>query len=199
MYRLVLTLCLVAVSSFECHAQCKLIDGNRGAVFLTFERTALVKVDGKEKLVKGAIFQIHNNSNCSVLLTTGDASSFYKPLPPNPTPIQRIKREIEWILPEGVLVPFFQYSYQTRTGWGKSVGGDSFFGFELLGGRFVRFEVPFTHLDPSFANKLDVEFDYTWEADNDSRIKRSEVTNSVRYWVDSLPAGVKKEIARSLR
>lgn len=180
-------------------AQCKLIDGERGAVFLTFEKTAMVKVDGKEKLVKGVVFQLHNNSTCSIQITTGDASSFYKPLPPNPTAMQTVKREIEWVLPEGAVVPSLQYTYQTRKSWGKSVGGDMFFGFEVLGGRFIRFEVPFTHLDPSFWNKIDVEFDYTWERDNVSRVKRSEVTNTVRFWIGSLPEDVKNLIAKSLR
>jgi hypothetical protein len=195
----IILLGLSCLGTLSANAQCKLIDGEQGAVFLTFEMTALVKVDGKEKPVKGAIFQLHNNSNCSVILTTGDVSKFYKPLPPNPTPIQIIRREVDWILPDGVLVPDLQYTYQTINSWGKSVSGDRFFGFELLGGRFVRFEVPFTHLDPSFANKIAVEFDYTWEADNAARIKRSQVTNTVRYWIGSLPEEVKKDIAKSLR
>jgi hypothetical protein len=113
--------------------------------------------------------------------------------------MQRIKREIEWVLPNGVTVPYLQYWWQTRTSAGKNVGGDMFFGFELQGGHFARLEVPFSHLDPSFANKIDVEFDYAWEADNDSRIKRPGVINTVRFWVGSLPESVRKEIAASLR
>ena len=194
-----LLLGIFALASLDFFSQCKLIDGDQGSVFLAFEKTALVEIDGKEKKVKGAIFQIHNNSNCPILLTTGDASSFYKPLPSNPTVMQRIKRDIDWVLPEGALVPNLQYWYQSRTSVGKSVGGDNFFGFKLVGGRFIRFGVPFTHLDPSFANKIDVEFDYVWETENESRIKRSDVTNTVRFWVEGLPDDVKREIKKSLR
>lgn len=198
-YRFALLSNFILFASVVSFSQCKLIDGEQGLVYLTFEKTALVRVDSREKRVKGAVFQIHNNSNCSILLTTGDASNFYKPLPSNPTVMQRIKREIEWVLPDGVTVPFLQYWYRTRMSAGKSVGGDMFFGFELLGGRFVRFEVPFFHLDPSFANKIDLEFDYAWESDNKSRIKRSEVTNTVRFWVGALPSDVRKEIKKDLR
>lgn len=179
-------------------SQCKLIDGEQGSVYVTFEKTAMVTVDGSEKKVKGAIFQIHNNSSCPILLTTGGASSFYKPLPPNPAVMQRIQREIDWVLPEGAVVPFLQYRYMSRKSNGNAVGGDSFFEFELVGGRYVRFEVPFEHLDPTFANRLDVEFDYVWETDNKDRVKRSNVTNLVTFWIGSLPDDVENEIKKAL-
>lgn len=187
---------LLLLGSISSNAQCKLIDGDNGSVYLNFEKTAMVSVDGSDKKVKGTIFQIHNNSSCPILLTTGDATAFYKPLPTNPTAMQRVKREIDWVLPEGALVPYLQYRYQSRKSNGDSVGGDHFFRFELVAGRFVRFEVPFTHLDPTFANELNLEFDYVWETDNKDRVKRSNVVNRVRYFIGSLPEEVQKEIRK---
>ena len=195
---IVISLGLLLLGSVSASSQCKLIDGEKGAVYLNFEKTAMVSVDGSDQKVKGTIFQIHNNSSCPILLTTGDATAFYKPLPTNPTAMQRVKREIDWVLPEGAMVPYLQYRYQSRKSNGNSVGGDQLFGFELVAGRFVRFEVPFTHLDPTFANELNVEFDYGWETDNKDRVKRSNVVNRVRYFVSSLPLEVQKEIREFL-
>jgi hypothetical protein len=174
------------------------MDGEKGSVYVTFEKTARVSVDGSDKKVEGTIFRIYNNSSCPILLTTGDALAFYKPLPPNPTAMQRVKREIDWVLPEGALVPYLQYQYQSRKSSGNSVGGDHFFSFELIAGRFIRFEVPFTHLDPTFINQLNVEFDYLWETDNKDRVKRSNVRNRVTYFIGSLPEDVRGQIKKAL-
>jgi len=192
-----LTGVLFVIAPIACFAECEVLDPDQGSVFITFEKTAPVKLDGKDRLVDGVILQLHNNSNCSIIITTGTAGNFYKPLPPNPTPMQVIKREIDWVLPDGALVPFVQYKYQTRRGIGRSVGGDMFFGFELMGGRHLKFEVPFIHLDPSFIHRVDVDFDYVWET-TAKRGKQGNVTNTAAFWVGSLPEALKREIRKAL-
>ena len=157
----------------------------------------MVKIDGKSKPAKGLILQLHNNSSCPILVTTGSAEGLYKPLPPNPTAMDTVRRELLYPLPDGAQLPFVQYWYETRRDRGKSVGGDMFFQFEVGEGKFVRFEVPYIHLDPTFASKLELEFDYLWETSNNKHPKRSSVRNTLIYWIASLPEEVRKEIRKS--
>ena len=172
------------------YSQCSLLDNNSNSVYITFERTARVKVDGQDKLQRGIVLRLHNNLTCTIIVTTGTANGFYKPLPPNPTPLQLVKREIDYDLPDGALVPELQYRYQTRKESGISVGGDMFFGFSLLGGHTILFEVPFKHLDPTFASVLMIEFKYPWD------LPSSDVKNSVGFWIGSLPDALKIDIAK---
>ncbi len=152
-------------------AQCSLTDNSQGALFITYERTAQVKIDGEDKLQDGVILRLHNNSTCGVIVTTGSADKFYKPLSANPTVLQRVQREIEWDLPDEALVPDVQYHYQTPNESGMSVGGDMFFGFKLLGNRSILFEVPIKHLgDPRFGNKIVLPFQYAWEQENRAKV-----------------------------
>lgn len=177
-------------------AQCSLIDNSQGALFITYERTAPVKTDGEDKLKEGVIFRLRNNSTCAVIITTGSADKFYKPLPANPTVLQRIKREIDYDLPEEALVPDIQYRFQTLKESGMSVGGDMFFGFRLLGKRSMLFEVPFKHLDLRFASKIVLPFQYAWEQENRAKVIYSGTENFVTYWSATLPDEVKQKIKK---
>jgi hypothetical protein len=189
---------ILAVFVHGSFAQCSLTDNSRDAVFITFERTAEVKLDGREKLQPGVVLRLHNNSSCAVLIETGSAQKFYKPLPPDPTPLQRLRREVDHELPNGVLVPDVQYRYRTRNSSGMSVGGDMFFWFELVGGRSVLFEVPLSHLDVQAAG-IELRFRYAWEHSNRARTNHASTENIVRFGSSGLPDDVKRQVENNNR
>jgi hypothetical protein len=172
-----------------------LINNSRDALFITYERTAQVKIDGEDKLQSGVILRLHNNSTCAVIITTGSADKFYKQLPANPTVLQRVKREID-DLPDGALVPDVQYRYQTSKETGVSVGGDYFFGLKLLGNRSILFEVPFKHFDVRFASKIVLPFDYAWEQESRAKVNYGSVETFVNYWTGELPEDIKQKMKK---
>jgi hypothetical protein len=177
-------------------SQCSLLDNSQGTLFITYETTARVKIDGEDKLQDGVIFRLHNNSTCAVFITAGSANKFYKPLPANPTARQRGLREVDYDLPDGALVPDVQYRYESREGSSVSVGGDMFFGFKLVSGRSILFEVPFRHLDLRFASKIVLKFQYPWEQENRAKVTYSNTENLVTYWSGALPVEVKQKIRK---
>lgn len=174
-----------------------MIDKSRDSLFITFERTALVKIDAEDKIQNGIVLRLHNNSSCSVVITSGSAEKFLKPLPPNPTPLQRLRREIEYTLPNGVLVPEVQYKYSSKRGMIKGVGGDNFFGFLLSGSNNLMFEVPARNLDFSFGGKIEISFRYVWE--NESRAIYRPVEHLVTFYVGDLSSETSRELTRKLR
>lgn len=177
-------------------AQCSFVDNTQGALFITYERLAKVKTDNR-KVQDGVILRIYNNSTCDVFITTGSAEKFYKPLPPNPTPIQRVFREIDYVLPNGVLVPEVQYAYRTRNRFSHNVLGDMFFGFKLPGTKSILFEIPFDHIDLSFSSYINLEFEWAWEVENRGKIRFSGINSSIKFWFNSLPDEVKRKIKKS--
>ncbi len=180
-------------------SQCILTDNSRSSLFIEYEKTALVKIDGEDKMQQGVLLRLVNNSNCSITITTGSADKFTKPLPSNPTIQQLTRRDIDYILPDGDIVPEVQYSFDTLNGFGRNVGGDNFYGFQLLGNRSILFEVPFKHLDQRFNSKIDLEFQYTWEIENRAKNVFPSVTNTVRYYSAELPEPIKQEIKKRLK
>jgi len=174
-------------------AQCSLIDTGRDALFITYERPMLMETDnGKAK--DGVLLRLHNNSTCAVIITTASAEKFFKPLPENATAAQRIKRDIEYNLPDNVLVPDIQYLYLTSCGAKNSVGGDMFFGFKLLAKRSILFEVALRHFDRSPGNKIALPFRYVWEQQNRARDSYPGVENTVQFWSSELPDDIKAKI-----
>lgn len=165
-----------AFQSPEVIAQCSLIDPIRDSVFITFEKTIS---DAESEQV--ALLRVRNNSTCSVIITTGSAEKFYEPLPPKPTAKQVIHRKINYELPDSVLVPKVQYSYFVSGEERNSVGGDSFFGFTLLGRRSILFEVPLEHFSSDSSGRILLEFDYEWERENRARFNYPSVTHTVRF------------------
>lgn len=139
--RLVIIVSLAVISqinSQEAAAQCDLIDISRDALFITYEKTTRVKTDSG-KLREGVLLRLHNNSTCAVLITSESAEKFVKPLPDNPTIMQRLKREVEYELPDGVLVPEVQYKYSTSSGFRPSGGGRQFFWLCPVGQTYTSF------------------------------------------------------------
>ena len=128
--------------------------------------------------------------------TTGSADKFYKPLPVNPTVLQRIKREIDYDLPDGVLVPEVQYRYPTLKGYNCNIGGDFFFGFNLLGNRSLLFEVPLKHFDSRFGG-LEIKFEYAWEQENRAKDNYGSIEHFVSFSSGELPDEVWKEINKA--
>lgn len=179
-------------------AQCLLTDNSRDALFITFERSAEVKIEGEKKLQPGVVLRIHNNSNCAVIIQTGSAEKFYKPLPADSTPLQRVLREIEYELPDEALVPDVQYRYQTRKTSGRSVGGDMFFGFILVGNRSLLFEVPFKHLDVQTSG-IELQFKYAWEHLNRAQTNYGSTENLVRFGSHDLPDDVKRQLENRMK
>lgn len=186
---------LLIVFSPDAFARCSLINNSRDALFITYERSALVRVKGENKPQDGVILRLRNNSTCAVIITTASADKFYKPLPANPTALQRVEREID-DLPDGALVPDVQYRYQTSRETGMTFGGDSFFGLKLLGSRSILFEVPLKHFDITFAGKIVLEFDYAREQENRAKVNYPNVETFVNYWAGELPEDVRQKMKR---
>lgn len=179
--------------SQKCSARCSLIDNSRDALFITYEKTAKVKTEGGY-IQEGVLLRLNNNSTCAVLVTTGSAEQFLKPIPENPTVLQRIRREIKYDLPDGILVPEVQYRYTTSNSSGLSVGGDNFYGFSLLGKRSILFEVPLKHFDLSSFNNITLIFQYVWEQEKRAKHSYATVESTVRFWTKELPDEVKARI-----
>lgn len=157
-------------------AQCTLVDRSRDSVFITFEKTM-----GKAESQRTALLRLRNNSTCAVIITTGSADKFYEPVPPKSTLQQRVRRKINYELPDNALVPEVQYSYVENDNERNSVGGDSFFGFTLLGGRSILFEVPLEHFLADFLGRITLRFDYVWEQDNRSKHNYASVRHTVGF------------------
>jgi len=190
----ILLLALFQILGIKGTAQCSLIDKSRSAAFISFEKVSKVRMeDGKT--YDGVLLKLHNNSTCAIVITSGSAEKFVKPLPPNPTPSQLIKREVEYELPDGVLVPQVQYRYTTSHGIINSVRGDSFFGFKVLGKNSILFEVPFNHLGLSAGSKITLTFQYAWEQENLAMNSYPSVENTIMFWTQELPESVKARIS----
>ncbi len=189
---------LLVISLILSHAviaQCSLIDNSRDALFISYERDAKIKSDDGGT-VDGVLLRLHNNSTCEVLITAGSAEKFVKPLPKNPTILQMIKREVEYELPDGVLVPEVLYRYNTSRESGHSVGGDNFYGFSLLGKRSVLFEAPLKHFDLNLTSKITLSFNYAWEKERRARTNYPSVENTVQFSSEELPNAVKQKIRK---
>lgn len=183
---------VLLILSVQAASQCSLFDNSRDALFITYEKTAQVTTDDG-KIHKGVVLRLHNNSTCSVLITTGSAEKFIKPLPDNPTIMQRLKTEIEYELPDGVLVPEVQYRYRTSCGFEPSLGGDSFFRFGLRGGRTILFEVPLVHFGSKMRGGIEVVFEYEWERQNRAKFNFSSVEYTVYFGGGNLPSEAVKQ------
>lgn len=176
-------------------ASCVLNDKSRNALFITYEK--LVKVTSERGESKAALLlRLHNNSTCTVLITTGSAEKFIKPPAEGSTILRRITTEIDYDLPDGALVPQLQYRYHDRRGAHLSVGGDNFYGFNLSANKSILFEVPFKHLNLSLDGTLAVKFQYAWEMENRSKEIYSSVENYVHFATSDLPESVKEQIRR---
>lgn len=188
---------VIAFSVQNSFAQCSLIDDAQGSVFITYEQTAKVKNENG-KFEDGVILRLQNNTNCSIVIETGSAEKFYKPLPENPTVMQRVKREIDYDLPDNVLVPEVQYLYNApKTHYqNKSVGGDMFFGFRVLGSRSILFEVPLKYFNLKYFHKIVVQFKYDWELKTKGGTFYSSVNHSVDYSGGNFPEELLRRIER---
>lgn len=183
------------ISNLNGAAQCRLIDNSRDAVFVTFEKTTKIKSDARN-IDDGVVLRLHNNSTCSIIITAGSAEQFLKPLPENPTAAQLINREVEYQLSDGAFVPEVRYSYDGVRGTMTSVGGDSFFGFELLGARSILFKVPLNHFNRSPGSKIILIFQYAWEQKSRAMHNYPSVENTVTFRSGELPEGLRSIIPK---
>lgn len=181
------------VRSQECFVQCSLVDNSHDALFITYQRTTKVKADDGQ-LNDGVVLRLHNNSTCTFIITTGSAEKFLKPLPDNPSVSQRIRREIEYDLPDGQLVPDVQYRHITSHGSGFNINGDVFYGFRLVAKRSILFEVPLKHFDSKLDGRIELIFQYAWERQNRAINNYPSVENIVRFSPNELPSVLKRKI-----
>lgn len=178
-------------------AQCSLIDDKHSSVFIAYEKTAKVK-DENGKTEDAVILRLQNNTNCSIIIETGSAEKFYKPLSENSTVMQRIKREIEYDLPNNALVPEVQYFYNSpKTHYRNiSVGGDMFFGFRVLGNRSILFEVPLKYFNLKYFHKIVVPFKYDWELKTKGGVFHSSINHNVDYSGGDFPEELLRKIEK---
>jgi hypothetical protein len=155
----------------------------------------LVKTE-TEQIKDGIILRLHNNTSCAIVITTGTADKFYKPLPPKPTVKQIISRELDPDLPDGALVPQVQYSYTTRKVYSYNVPGDMFWGLRLLDGRSILFEVPFEPIELSFITELRLPYTYDWEQTGAAIVQGSGMESYVKFYNLSLPKEIKQKIKK---
>ncbi|MFN0278440.1 MAG: hypothetical protein ACKVRN_07545 [Pyrinomonadaceae bacterium] len=188
---------LTAFSVQNSFAQCSLTNDKHSSVFIAYKQTAKVKNEnGKSE--DGVILRLQNNTNCSIIVETGSADKFYKPLPENPTVMQRVKREIEYDLPDNALVPEVQYLYNApKTHYqNRSVGGDMFFGFRVLGNRSILFEVPLKYFNLKYFHKIIVPFQYDWELKTKGGVFYSAINHNVNYSGGDFPEELLRKIEK---
>lgn len=183
---------LIGLSCSSLIAQCALIDPNRDSVFISYERLGGAR--GAKKDRDAVILRLRNNTDCAIYITAGSAQKFLKPLPARPTVADRIKREIVHVLPDGVLVPDIEYYFRTGHGPQKSLGGDMFYAFKILGQRSILFEVPFQRIDGTANGKLTVPFRYANEWESRGEHFFLSVENTVSFGFSALPEDVLKSI-----
>jgi hypothetical protein len=178
---------------------CALLDKGRDALFITFERLEepgprRQGIDRERLMVR-----LYNNSTCVVLMQTMDAENFYLPLPDNPTAIDRVKRGINYDLPDGVVVPAVKY-YTQNTRRSKAPepawGGDMFFTFRLLGGRSVLFAVPTAYFTRGFDIVLPFDFGWEKEGERPKVTYSGDVEHRVYFRNNSIPEEAWKKIGR---
>ncbi|CAN5353143.1 hypothetical protein BH10ACI2_BH10ACI2_00040 [soil metagenome] len=186
-------LSILHIQSQWCDAQCLLIDKNRGSLFISYEKQTVIKNEGGGTR-KGILLKLHNNSNCSVIVTTGSYEAFVKPLPENPTFLQRTHPEIKQDLPDGIFVPEVQYAYFTPSGRVHSLRGDSFFEFNLLGRRSMLFEVPLSDFELAIDSKISLLFQYAWEYEKRAKHYYPSVENTVHFSLRDLPDETKLNV-----
>jgi hypothetical protein len=182
---LVLTFCVTGQEEVRTRNVpiCSRVTKSHDFLFITYDRHLQQPNKGKDHV----LLRLHNNSTCSVIITSGSAENFQKPLPENPTVLQRLKREIEYELPNDVLVPELQYKYNAEGKERNGIGGDSFFGFYLLPNRSISFEVPKRHFGKfGVGNWIAVPFQYAWEASDQIGNIYPSVETRVLFWTDSL-------------
>lgn len=162
---------------------CSRIWKDKDLLFITVERNEQPS-KGKQNVV---VLRLHNNSTCAVIVTSGSAEKFLKPLPGNPTAMQRLKPEIDYVLPDDAFVPELQYQYNAKGKDLFAIGGDSFFGFQLPSARSILFEVAEDHLGRAgVGNMIAVPFQYVWQAQDQSGNIYPSVESRVVFWTDSL-------------
>ncbi|MBS1794592.1 MAG: hypothetical protein JSS81_12095 [Acidobacteria bacterium] len=155
LFTLILTAATLFTLTQNVTAQCSPQETDQSRLFITYEKTARVKTDGGA-IRDGVILRLHNNSACDVAITTGSEDKFYKPLPANPTVMQRLKREVEYNLPEGELVPELRYRYLLTGEPVSNLGGDNFYELILQSGKTIRFEALLEHFDAASESKISV-------------------------------------------
>jgi len=189
-----IAVCILLFLGNQAGAQCSLFDTSRDALFITYEGTARVKTDDR-KVRDGVLLRLHNNSSCPVIISSGSAKNFVKPRPANATVLQRINPEIEYVLPDNALVPEVQYEYESSRGPRLSVGGDMFFGFQLLGKRSILFEVPMNHFRWPLA-LIEIPFDYSWENENRAQERYKSVKHKVYFSASNLPEELIEQVGK---
>lgn len=177
-------------------AQCSLINDKYNSVYIAYEQAAKIKNENG-KAEDRVVLRLQNNTNCSIIIETGSAEKFYKPLPENPTAMQRIKREIDYVLPDNVLVPEVQYLYNDPKthSQNKRIGGDMFFGFRVIGSRSFLFEVPLKYFNLKYFHKIIVPFRYDWELKTKGGVFHSSVNYSVDYSGGDFPKVLLEKIS----
>jgi hypothetical protein len=172
-------------------AQCAFVDSRHDALFFTFER--MTKTDQKEEN-QAVLLRLHNNTTCPVFVKSGSADNFFKPLPPNATVFQKLKREIDYDLPDGAFVPDIQYKFIKSGELISASVGDNLFLFKLLGKNSLLFEVSLSHFGNSSSDKIALPFEYFWEVSSRTGDRYSSVENLVYFWNGQLPEAVKTTI-----
>jgi hypothetical protein len=178
------------------YAQCSLVDRSRDALFISYERLGDVG-KRREKVARVIVLRLNNNTDCAVYITAGSAENFMKAPSENATVLERVRREIEYVLPDDALVPDVQYRFATPRGYVNSVGGDMFFDLKLLGKRSIMFEVPLEHLVGNETNELKVPFRYAWEHENRAKHYFLSVESTVNFGVGELPERIRERIRRN--
>lgn len=164
---------------------CYRVAKNHDFLFITHESEPR-KIKARRNTI---LLRLHNNSTCTVVITSASGDKFRKPLPDNPTLEQILNREIEYELPDDVLVPDLQYKYNAAGKERNGIAGDSFFGFYLLPKRSILFEVSKQHLGGrGVGNSIAVPFQYDWEVKDQTGNIYPSVENRVLFWTDSLPS-----------
>lgn len=171
---------------------CSRVGKSNDFLFITYEQRSAQRKDGDKITLR-----LHNNSTCSVIITSGSAENFLKPLPPSPSLMDVVNRDVEYKLPDNVYVPELQYRYNASGKEREAVDSGMFFGFQLLPKHSILFDVAIRHFGRvGMGNSIAVEFQYHWEILDQTGNIYPSVEHRIIFWTDSLPDEVKSRLPR---
>ena len=150
-------------------SQCRIINNKHDSVFITFERTGSVKVQGEEERQPGVILRLKNNSNCAVTIDAEVNGDF--------------------VVRRNTVIPDVLYTYRAGDESNESMSGDAFAVINIRGGRSILFGVPIDHFDEP-GGLIEVPFRYKWEDSGDKDGSAVTVDHKVFFSITEIPKGV---------
>ncbi len=100
--------------------------------------------------------------------------------------IELLKRDVDYVLPNGIFISDLRYRYSLDGAIRTSVGGSPIFGIEVLGGNWISFQLSKKDIGKSYDKKIEVPFKFGWEMLDYKREYVESVEHLVSFWPKDL-------------